>query len=99
MIVALISIRLVIAHISIRVIILQKRECDSGVHINKSGDTEERAIRVVILQRECDSVTLINKSGSIAERTIRVQRAMRVLMAQRNRSAHINKSGNTAKRV
>jgi hypothetical protein len=65
------------------VVILQKRECDSGAHINESGDTAERAMRVqraiilVILQRECNSGAHINhahinESGNIADRAIRV---------------------------
>ena len=65
-------------HISMRVVILQ-RECDSGAHINKSGDTAERVTRVqsaiilVILQRECNSGAHINhaeinKSGNGAEK-------------------------------
>ena len=34
--------RMLIAQRSIRVVLLQKRECDSGAHTKKSGDTAER---------------------------------------------------------
>ena len=57
---------MIVAHISIRVVILQ-REYDSGAHINRRGSGAERAtrvqraaIRVVILQR--------NKSAESNER-------------------------------
>ena len=42
-------------------------------------------IRVVVLQRENSGGAHINKSGSGAERAIRVQRAIKVVVVQRER--------------
>ena len=64
---------MIVAHIPKRVVILQ-RESDSGAHINNSGNTAERVMRVqrakrvIKLQRVCDGVAYINESGDTVER-------------------------------